>query len=72
MRIGQANKAAGNLAKWCQALHKYAEALKVVIPKKQKVAEMTEKHQSAQEALRKMQEEVEGIKQNIKNMEADL
>jgi len=40
-RITQANRAAGGLAKWCQALYKYAEALKVVLPKQQKVNELT-------------------------------
>ena len=40
-RITQANRAAGGLAKWCQDLYKYAEALKVVLPKQQKVNELT-------------------------------
>lgn len=36
-RIALSNRAAGGLAKWCQALFKYAEALKVVKPKQIKV-----------------------------------
>jgi len=31
--ISSASKCAGGLAKWCQALYKYAQALKVVRPK---------------------------------------
>ena len=40
-RITNSNRAAGGLAKWCQALFRYAEALKVVRPKQAKVDAMT-------------------------------
>jgi dynein heavy chain len=38
--IMRSSKAAGGMAKWCLALVKYAETLKVVRPKEIKVAEM--------------------------------
>lgn len=40
--IMRSSKAAGGMAKWCLALHRYAEILKVVRPKELKVAEMQE------------------------------
>lgn len=43
-RITNSNRAAGGLAKWCQALFRYAEALKVVRPKQAKVDAMTAKY----------------------------
>ncbi len=45
--IMRSSKAAGGMAKWCLALHKYAETLKVVRPKEIKVAEMQEKFRNA-------------------------
>lgn len=38
--IMRSSKAAGGMAKWCLALQKYAEVLKVVRPKELKAAEM--------------------------------
>ena len=43
----RSSKAAGGMAKWCVALHKYAETLKLVRPKEMKVAEMQEKFRQA-------------------------
>jgi hypothetical protein len=39
-KIMNSSKAAGGMAKWCIAIHKYSETLKIVRPKEQKVAEM--------------------------------
>lgn len=36
-RITSSSRAAGGLARWCHALFKYAEALKIVKPKQLKV-----------------------------------
>ena len=41
------------MAKWCAAVYKYSETLKVVRPKEQKVAEMQEKFMVA---LKEVQE----------------
>jgi dynein heavy chain len=46
-KIMNSSKAAGGMAKWCVAIHKYAEALKVIKPKEAKVAEMQEKFKYA-------------------------
>jgi len=32
-KIMNSSKAAGGMAKWCMAIHKYAETLKIVRPK---------------------------------------
>jgi len=71
-RIQQSNKAAGGLAKWCQALYKYAEALKVVKPKQAKVKDMTAKYATSIAKVRKKQEEVQMIRESLSKMEADL
>lgn len=42
-KIQNASKAAGGLAKWCVAIYKYAETIKIVKPKQQRVIEMQEK-----------------------------
>ena len=46
-KITNTSKSAGGLAKWCSAIYKYAETLKVVRPKEQKVAEMQQKFQKS-------------------------
>ena len=50
-RIAASDRAAGGLAKWCQALYRYAEALKVVKPKRAKVAKMTEQYEVSMAAV---------------------
>ena len=50
-KIMNSSRAAGGMAKWCQALYRYAETLKVVKPIKQKVQEMTEKYETAMRAV---------------------
>jgi hypothetical protein len=42
-KFGKMSQAALGLAKWCSAIFKYAETLKNVRPKEQKVKEMQEK-----------------------------
>ena len=71
-RITSSNRAAGGLAKWCQALYRYAEALKVVKPKQEKVNQMTIKYNLSMVEVRKKQDEVMAIKAHIAKMEADL
>ena len=71
-RITQANRAAGGLAKWCFALYKYSEALKIVRPKKQKVEEMTLRYNESMAEVRAKQHEVAEIKSKLALMEADL
>jgi hypothetical protein len=46
-KITNSSKAAGGMAKWCVAVHKYAETLKIVRPKEQRVAQMQEKFRFA-------------------------
>lgn len=45
--ITKSNRAAGNLAKWCYALYRYSETLKIVVPIQAKVKEMTAKYEQA-------------------------
>ena len=71
-RIAASDRAAGGLAKWCQALYRYAEALKVVKPKKAKVAKMTEQYEVSMAAVVKKQEEVRRIKDELAEMENAL
>lgn len=71
-RITLSNRAAGGLAKWCQALYRYTEALRLVKPKQEKVNQMTIKYNISMEAVRKKQEEVQGIKAHIVQMEGEL
>lgn len=44
-KIMNSSQAAGGLARWCQAIFRYAEALKVVRPKQQRVEEMNKIYQ---------------------------
>jgi hypothetical protein len=39
-KIMNSSKAAGGMARWCISVFKYAETLKIVRPKEQKVAQM--------------------------------
>lgn len=39
-KITKSSQAAGGLARWCQAVFKYSEAMKIVVPLQQQVAEM--------------------------------
>ena len=71
-RITNSNRAAGGLAKWCQALYRYAEALKVVRPKQAKVDAMTAKYNESMAEVRKKQDEVQRIKDDLARMAADL
>lgn len=57
-RITQANRAAGGLAKWCVALYRYVETLKIVQPIEANVKRMTEKYQATMREVEKKQKEV--------------
>jgi len=46
-KIMNSSKAAGGMARWCTSVFKYAETLKIVRPKEQRVAEMQEKFKTA-------------------------
>ena len=71
-RIAQSNKAAGGLARWCQYLYRYAQALKVVRPIQQKVEAMTIEYNRQMIEVRRKQEQVLNIKESVAKMEADL
>jgi dynein heavy chain len=67
--ITKSNKAAGGLAKWCAALYRYAETLKIVQPIEANVKRMTEKYQAAMKEVEKKQAEVQSIREKLKAME---
>jgi len=69
--IMRSSKAAGGMAKWCVALHKYAETLKVVRPKEMKVAEMQEKFRVAMADVELKHQAVQTLKQQVKEMEEE-
>lgn len=70
--IMKSNRAAGGLAKWCAALYRYAETLKIVQPIEANVKRMTEKYQAAMKEVEKKQAEVQSIREKLKAMEDQL
>lgn len=68
-KITQSNRAAGGLARWCVALYRYAETLKIVQPIEANVKWMTEKYQAAMKEVEKKQAEVQVIREKLKAME---
>ena len=67
--IARGNQAAGGLAKYCDGLYKYSEALKIAKPRQQKVNEMNEKLKVAMDNLDAKNKEVKQIKENLSLME---
>jgi len=70
--IANSSKAAGGLARWCVALYKYSETLKIVKPKQEKVKEMEDKYKAAMDEVTTKQNEVLRIKQNLQEMQNQL
>ena len=68
-KITQSNRAAGGLAKWCVALYRYAETLKIVQPIEANVKRMSEKYQAAMKEVEKKLKDLQSIKENLKRME---
>jgi len=68
----RSSKAAGGMAKWCVALHKYAETLKLVRPKEMKVAEMQEKFRLAMADVEQKQATASALKLQVRQMEDEL
>jgi dynein heavy chain len=71
-KITQSNRAAGGLARWCVALYRYAETLKIVQPIEANVKRMSEKYQAAMKEVEKKQAEVQAIREKLKAMEDQL
>ena len=61
-KITNSSKAAGGMAKWCVAVHKYAETLKIVRPKELRVAQMQEKFRFAIKEVEIKQKVVQEMK----------
>ena len=71
-KITNSSKAAGGMAKWCAAVYKYSETLKVVRPKEQKVAEMQEKFMIAMKEVQEKQLIASQLKEHVAKMEQQL
>ena len=66
------NKAAGGIAKWCKAMREYAEALKIVKPKEEKLRQMSEKYAEAIKIVEIKQRDLAQIKENLQQLENDF
>ena len=66
--ISQANKAAGKLARWVVCLVVYSEVLKVVKPKREKVAEMSRVLAIQQGQLRAKQDELKAATDQVNTL----
>lgn len=71
-KISQSSRAAGGMAKWCVAIARYADALKIVRPKEAKVAEMQAQYAEALKVVEAKQAEVDSIKLHIRKMEQEM
>ena len=69
--IRNSSSAAAGLAKWCIALREYAEALKVVIPKRKKVEEMQARQESSQREVAIKMDQLAEIKKKLHQLQDD-
>ena len=65
------SRVAGGLAKWCKATADFSDAWKIIKPKEQKQRELQEKLQIAESEVAKKKYELDKIKAEISQSEAD-
>ena len=70
--MAQKSKVAGGLAKWCKATAEFSDAWKIVKPREMKQRELQEKLKIAEADVAAKKSELNKIKSDIMQMEADF